>query len=82
VPQQGEKLTSLSSPSGQALRPSVRSGRRRRKDLTSFEFEPKSAVLNMRLPEALLEAVKAKAAAQGIPFTRYIRMLMEEDLPR
>ncbi len=45
-----------------------------------FEIEPKAAVLNMRLPAALLDAVKAKAKARGIPYTRYVRMLLEADV--
>jgi predicted DNA binding CopG/RHH family protein len=45
-----------------------------------FEFEKKDAQLNMRVPESLLEAVKTKAKQHGIPFTRYIRMLMEQDI--
>lgn len=45
-----------------------------------FEVEPKAAALNMRLPAALLDAVKAKAKAKGIPYTRYVRMLLESDI--
>jgi len=47
-----------------------------------FEFAAKAARLNMRLPERLLEAVKAKAKAKakGVPYTRYIRRLMERDV--
>ena len=45
-----------------------------------FEVEPKAASLNMRLPSSLLEAVKAKAKANGIPYTRYVRMLLEADV--
>jgi predicted DNA binding CopG/RHH family protein len=45
-----------------------------------FEFEKKEAQVNMRVPESLLEAVKQKASARGIPYTRYIRMLMEQDV--
>ncbi len=47
-----------------------------------FEIEPKAASLNMRLPIALLDAVKAKAKAwaSGIPYTRYVRMLLETDV--
>ena len=45
-----------------------------------FEVAPKEAALNMRLPGALLEAVKAKAKAKGIPYTRYVRMLLETDV--
>ena len=36
----------------------------------------------MRVPDTLLEAVKSKAKQRGIPFTRYIRMLMEQDISR
>ena len=42
-----------------------------------FEIEPKSAQLNMRLPEQLLKAVKAKAKERGIPYTRLIREALE-----
>lgn len=45
-----------------------------------FEMEPKAAALNMRLPASLLEALKAKAS--GIPYTRYVRMLLESDVAR
>jgi predicted DNA binding CopG/RHH family protein len=45
-----------------------------------FEFERKSAQLNMRIPQPLLEAVKVKASQRGIPYTRYIRELMERDV--
>jgi predicted DNA binding CopG/RHH family protein len=31
----------------------------------------------MRLPGSLLVAVKAKAKARGIPYARYVRMLLE-----
>lgn len=47
-----------------------------------FEIAPKEAALHMRLPGALLEAVKAKAKAKGIPYTRYVRMLLETDVAR
>ncbi|MBV2156851.1 MAG: BrnA antitoxin family protein [Castellaniella sp.] len=47
-----------------------------------FELEPKSASLNMRLPATLLDAVKARAKARGIPYTRYVRMLLEADVMR
>lgn len=47
-----------------------------------FEVAPKEAALNMRLPGALLEVVKAKAKAKGIPYTRYVRMLLETDVAR
>ena len=43
-----------------------------------FEIEPESASLNMRLPRSLLDAVKSEARARGIPYTRYVRMLLEK----
>jgi predicted DNA binding CopG/RHH family protein len=42
-----------------------------------FEFEKKSARVNMRLPAPLLDAVKAKAHARGIPYQRFIREAIE-----
>ena len=45
--------------------------------LVQFEFEPKTERVNMRLPLTLLNAVKAKAAKQGIPYQRYIRQALE-----
>jgi predicted DNA binding CopG/RHH family protein len=45
-----------------------------------FEIEPKAASLNMRLPPSLLKAVKARAKASGVPYTRYVRMLLEADV--
>ncbi|MCW8306216.1 CopG family antitoxin [Acidiphilium sp. PA] len=43
-----------------------------------FEFEPKAAQINMRLPQALLDAAKARSSARGIPYTRYIREVLEQ----
>jgi predicted DNA binding CopG/RHH family protein len=45
-----------------------------------FEMQAKSAALHMRLPAPLLEALKAKAKAKGVPYTRYVRMLLEADV--
>jgi predicted DNA binding CopG/RHH family protein len=47
---------------------------------TRFEFEPKAAALNLRLPQNLLDALKRKAAAKGMPYTRYVRLLLESDV--
>lgn len=44
---------------------------------TKFEFAPKSERVNMRLPEALLRAVKDRAAQAGIPYQRFIRHALE-----
>jgi len=45
-----------------------------------FEFEKKAARVNMRLPEPLLEALKAKAKARGVPYQRLIREAIEREL--
>lgn len=36
----------------------------------------------MRLPVPLPDALKLKAKAQGIPYTRYVRLLLERDQVR
>ena len=43
-----------------------------------FEFGPKTERVNMRLPKALLDAVKAHAAKQRIPYQRFIRAVLEK----
>lgn len=48
----------------------------------SFEFEKKSAQLNMRVPQPLLDAIKATANARGIPYTRFIRQVLEQSITR
>jgi predicted DNA binding CopG/RHH family protein len=45
-----------------------------------FEFQTKAARLNMRLPAPLLDAVKARAEARGVPYTRFIREVLEHTL--
>jgi predicted DNA binding CopG/RHH family protein len=45
-----------------------------------FEFAPKSARLNMRLPDELLAALKDAAADRGIPYQRFIRQALERAL--
>ena len=47
-----------------------------------FEFGKKQARVNMRLPGPLLEAVKSRAAARGIPYQRFIREALEQALVR
>jgi predicted DNA binding CopG/RHH family protein len=42
-----------------------------------FELERKEARVNMRLPEPLLDAVKKRALARGIPYQRFIREALE-----
>ena len=48
----------------------------------SWETAPKAARINMRLPEALMAALKAKAAKRGIPYQRLIREALEKDLAK
>jgi len=45
-----------------------------------FEISKKEATLNMRLPARLLDAIRAKAKANGIPYARYVRMALETQL--
>lgn len=42
-----------------------------------FEFDPKEARINMRLPSRLLKAVKLAAAERGVPYQRFIRQTLE-----
>ena len=44
---------------------------------TRFEFAPKEARINMRLPSRLLQAVKLAAAERGVPYQRFIRQTLE-----
>ena len=43
-----------------------------------FEFEKKDEQINMRVPKPLLAAVKARAKARCIPYTRFIRETLEQ----
>lgn len=43
-----------------------------------FEFAVKDERVNMRLPKSLLDAVKARAATQKMPYQRFIRAVLEE----
>ena len=45
-----------------------------------FEFEKKDEQINMRVPKPLLAAIKARAKARGIPYTRFIREALERAL--
>jgi predicted DNA binding CopG/RHH family protein len=47
-----------------------------------FEFEPKAAQINMRVPQSLLDALKKRARHRGIPYTRFIRELIEREVSR
>jgi len=45
-----------------------------------FEFEKKTARVNMRLPQNLLDAVKKRATARKIPYQRLIREALEKEV--
>jgi predicted DNA binding CopG/RHH family protein len=45
-----------------------------------FEFERKDGQINMRVPKPLLAALKARAKARGIPYTRLIRETLEREM--
>jgi predicted DNA binding CopG/RHH family protein len=45
-----------------------------------FEFENKTARVNMRLPEGQLAVLKAEARKRGIPYQRFMRELLERGL--
>ena len=47
-----------------------------------FELSKKEASLNMRLPSSLMNAIRAKAEALGIPYSRYVRMVLEAEVQR
>ncbi|MCX7094554.1 MAG: BrnA antitoxin family protein [Methylobacter sp.] len=46
----------------------------------SFEFQPKSKSITMRLPETLFDAIKEEAERSGVPYQRFIRQTLENAL--
>ena len=42
-----------------------------------FEFEKKTARVNVRLPQTLLDAVKKRATSRKVPYQRFIREELE-----
>jgi predicted DNA binding CopG/RHH family protein len=42
-----------------------------------FEFQPKAARVNMRLPETLVKTLKERARKRGVPYQRYTREMIE-----
>ena len=45
-----------------------------------FEIATKDSALNVRIPAALLAQIRAKAKAEGVPYSRYVRLVLEEAL--
>jgi predicted DNA binding CopG/RHH family protein len=43
-----------------------------------FEFQAKDSTVNLRIPKALLEAVRERARAQGLPYQRFVRLALEQ----
>jgi predicted DNA binding CopG/RHH family protein len=42
-----------------------------------FEFQPNTERITMRVPAALLKAVRSAARREGIPYQRFIRQVLE-----
>ncbi len=49
-------------------------------EIVRFELKRKDKSVNVRLPEQLLTAVRARAEQAGIPYQRFIRMALERAL--
>ena len=49
---------------------------------TTFEFVPKAKSISIRLSEQLLDAIKRQSREVGIPYQRYIRILIEKGLAK
>jgi predicted DNA binding CopG/RHH family protein len=47
-----------------------------------FELREKDARVNMRLPQGLLDMLKARAKSQHVPYQRLMRDLLEQALSR
>ena len=45
-----------------------------------FELKPKDRTVSLRLPETLLDAVRARADRDGVPYQRFIRLAVERAL--
>jgi len=45
-----------------------------------IEQQEKNKLISLRLPSELLNLLKAKTKNNGIPYTKYIRYLLEQDL--
>ena len=46
--------------------------------LTRFEIKPKDKSINLRLSEELYDAVRKRAARAGVPYQRFIRLMLEQ----
>ena len=48
--------------------------------VSKFEYLPKNSKVNLRVSDELLTAVKAKAAALNMPYQRFIRQMLEQQI--
>jgi predicted DNA binding CopG/RHH family protein len=46
----------------------------------TFEFLPKDEKVNLRLATPLLDNIRKKAEAEGVPYQKYIRLVLERDV--
>ncbi len=47
-----------------------------------FEMRRKDKAVSLRLPEQLLDAVRAEAKREGVPYQRFIRLAIESALDK
>ena len=45
-----------------------------------FEILPKEKSINLRLSESLLDTIRQNAKREGVPYQRYIRLLIERGM--
>ncbi len=48
--------------------------------LVRFEIKRKDKSINLRLSEELYDAVRKRAASAGLPYQRFIRLMLEQAL--
>jgi predicted DNA binding CopG/RHH family protein len=46
--------------------------------LMRFEIKPKDKSINLRLSEELYDAIRKRAARAGLPYQRFIRIMLEQ----
>lgn len=46
--------------------------------LMRFEIKPKDKSINLRLSEELYNAIRQRAARAGLPYQRFIRLMLEQ----
>jgi len=45
--------------------------------MVRFELQPKDKSINLRMPMSLFEAIQDEAKRAGLPYQRYIRLILE-----